>query len=198
MSRWSIVLLALAMAAPAAADVSAPARAARVSPELAAFQAFVHTLAQQHGQHVHDWWTVDLDGDGKLDFAAALGDEDQDHGDLILQHGKQRWDVRYECDGHTDPGCGPTDEPLPVEHLKQRGIDFRQAYSGGFHEWRFALRGGRLVIVREVSLGNVRRGDEEEVTDWDQRIAAGHARAYPRLHRYDPDKPGPGFGLRDL
>jgi hypothetical protein len=153
---------------------------------LAAPTSFVHAvearLASAH-MHVVDWWADDLDGDHVAESIAFVCGEDA--GFFLVQHGSDLLEAAAEIDGRNNcPEAPPTPPAWRVE--KSGVISEHISVHHGSIGYSFAIRDGRLVVVREDSEGfDVGRdgntGEEDHVNyddlTWSQRIEAPHKRA---------------------
>jgi hypothetical protein len=138
---------------------------------LAAPSSFVHAVEARIAaarMHVVDWWADDLDGDHVPESIAFVCRDDA--GLFLVQHGNDLLEAAREIDGRNNcPDAPPTPPAWRVEHagVVSESIDVHHGRIG----YAFAIRGGRLVLVREDSdgfdVGQDGNTEEEDRVNYD-------------------------------
>jgi hypothetical protein len=153
---------------------------------LAAPASFVHLVEARLSaadMHLVDWWADDLDGDHITEsIAFVCGD---DAGLFLIQHGNDLLEAPVEIDGRNScPEAPPTPPKWRVE--KSGVVSAGATVHHGHIGHSLAIRGGRLVLVREDSggfdVGRDGNTDEEDHVNyddltWSHRIEPPHKRA---------------------
>ncbi len=139
-------------------------------PETAAdhseFEHEVTALAAARGAQLRAWGTAELDEHPGADAFAVLATTDNI--DYVIETGEGWFLVRASYDGKTSPWHAPEDAAAPPswEDTGESVIEHQQAWSGGFGRWALAIRGGRVVVLRDAGVQDARDGDEEEEHDY--------------------------------
>jgi len=105
---------------------------------------------------------------------------------LVVEHGetpRQRWDVRFYANGRVVPTASGEHEyidEVPGRHIydgpharRPYTILYRFGHRGGYEDQLLALRHGRVAVVYDEVLDDVRAGDTPIATDEVRYIERG-------------------------
>jgi hypothetical protein len=154
---------------------------AQAEPETreSAFRGYVTRRAQAEKLSIDSWWAANLDADSALERIAILCSEDaageERHGYLIFEKdATHRWELTIDVDKKTQV-CAKKSEHDPAwEERKLGRVDIHQGHHVGFETTGYALRQGKLVIVREEE----NDGSATKVSDWDQIVKKKKGQPY--------------------
>jgi hypothetical protein len=145
----------------------------------AAFRGYVTKRAQGDKLWIDSWWAANLDTDPGVERVAILcADEvsgEERHAYVIFEKdATHRWELTIDVDKHTR-ACVKKPEHDPTwEERKLGRVEIYQGHNVGFEITAYALRQGRIVIVREEE----NDGTGTKVNDWDQIVKKKKGQPY--------------------
>jgi hypothetical protein len=134
--------------------------------DAAAFRNDANALAERLGAVVKSWGTAELDEHAGRDlFAVMTTDENVDY---VIETGDGWFLIRGELDGKTSPWRADEDAASPPvwEEAEYPSIDHQQAWSAGFGRYEVAIRGAKVVVLRDSSIEDSREDDTEIPHDY--------------------------------
>jgi hypothetical protein len=150
--------------------LSAPVARAERDDAAAQFRAFVTKSAEEDKRWIDSWWAANLDSDPGLEHVAVLcssGTGDDRHGYFIIEKDPtHRWELEFDVDSRTRACAKKPEGPPKWEERKHSRIDLYQGHNVGHEITSYALRLGKVVIVRDEDSD----GKKSKIVEWDQVV----------------------------
>ena len=187
--RRCLFAIVVAVAAAASADV-APPPASRADAPPPGFAKWAQRWANAGppGSYVAEWWSADLDDDGKSDAVAIVYVDGADYCVYLVETARgARFAIKFQIEGRTQRAHygrrdGEPSATIPFARTRERAIDHFQGMHHGGEEMWIAIRGDAPVMIRyESSAFSVDRDGEQTdsehtICDWDRACRAKQAR----------------------